>query len=120
MTHSVRSTPEDFAKAGAKLDAEAGLAEHVGIVAGRLELEAAYYADEGTLAVVETCREAAALLRDYRQVLLSERGEPSELQVQAGAVILATTPLINAPKLDHHAWMGLSRAILEAANAVRR
>lgn len=46
--------------------------------------------------------------------------EPTELQVQAGAVILATTPLINTPQgLSHQEWMGLSRSILEAALAVR-
>lgn len=45
---------------------------------------------------------------------------PTERQVQAGAVILATTPLIDAPKqLTHNEWMGLSRSILEAANAAR-
>lgn len=50
---------------------------------------------------------------------LSRNSGPSELEVQAGAVILATTPLIDAPKLDHMAWMGLSRSILEAAAAAR-
>jgi hypothetical protein len=49
----------------------------------------------------------------------SRLSEPTELEVQAGAVILATTPLIDAPKLGHNEWMGLSRAILEAAADAR-
>jgi len=87
----VSPTPEDFANAGDKLDAEAGLAEHIGIIAARLELEAAYYTDEGTLAVVETCREAAALLRNYRQVLLSEKGESDPLGEQPTYFEMART-----------------------------
>lgn len=40
---------------------------------------------------------------------------PSEAQVLAGAKILANSPLIDAPELPWPTWMGLSRAILEAA-----
>lgn len=46
----------------------------------------------------------------------STSDEPSELEVQAGAVILATTPMIESPKFyGHLAWMGLSREVLKAA-----
>jgi hypothetical protein len=61
-----------------------------------------------------------ALVNAYRNGELDVLEAPTELQVQAGAVILATTPLIDAPKLSHDAWMGLSRSILEAAYAARR
>jgi len=68
------------------------------------------------------CERAYKWAHDISKSVLSESrfAEPSEIEVQAGAVILATTPLIDAPKLGHNEWMGLSRSILEAAYAARR
>ena len=45
------------------------------------------------------------------------RSEPTENQVQQAAEILAMSPLIEAPKLTWHEWMGLARDILKIATA---
>lgn len=45
-------------------------------------------------------------------------GDVTEDAVRAGAKVIAASPLIDAPKLSHNEWMGLSRSILEAAFAV--
>ena len=66
------------------------------------------------------CRLAITALRAYEQPTYVPLLEPTEVQVQAGAVILATTPVIDAPRgLSHQELMGLSRAVLKAAMAVK-
>jgi len=43
----------------------------------------------------------------------------SEAEVEAGAEVIAASLGIDAPKLSAPCWMGLSRAVLEAAERVR-
>ena len=45
------------------------------------------------------------------------RSEPTEWQVEVAARQLATSPLIDAPKLPFPAWMGLARSMLKSAFA---
>jgi hypothetical protein len=47
------------------------------------------------------------------------RSEPTENQVQQAAEILSMSPLIEAPKLTWHEWMGLARDILSIASLPR-
>lgn len=44
------------------------------------------------------------------------QSEPTEEQVGAGAKAIADSLLIDSPKLPAHAWMGLARSVLYAAN----
>lgn len=60
--------------------------------------------------------EALPLEQQWREWV--NEGDVTEDAVRAGAKVIAASPLIDAPKLSHNEWMGLSRAILEAAFAV--
>lgn len=43
----------------------------------------------------------------------------SDREVDAGAMIIATSPMIDTPKLPSQSWRGLARAVLAAAERVR-
>lgn len=45
-------------------------------------------------------------------------GVVTDAMVAAGAAVIHRSPCIDSPKLTPHAWMGLSRAVLEAALSV--
>lgn len=44
---------------------------------------------------------------------------PTEAEVEAGAKVIAASHGIDAPKLEWPSWMGLSRAVLVAAEKAR-
>lgn len=47
------------------------------------------------------------------------RAEPTEQEVELAAMVIAESPLIDAPKLPAPSWMGLARLVLKAGLFVR-
>lgn len=98
----------------------------IALVICKLEEEGLFYAEEGTMSVAETCREAADLLRYFAKTVPSEMGESAwtdpkvDLPPEGRPVFFMTSTAHWAGVRDGDEWRGTDDGLICRTHGVTR